>query len=138
MSSSDSPIKKIILVGHCGFDAFSLKQAAEHWSKELAEQVPVVTAEDDATLQQHISGESLLLVNRVLGGHFQDSEGVALIEKLNAGETKAPAMLVSNYDDAQEQAVRAGAMPGFGKAKLRDPATTQRMKDLLAGARQPG
>jgi hypothetical protein len=40
-------------------------------------------------------------------------------------------MLVSNYTDAQEQATVLGALPGFGKAALRDAVTHQRLTDVL-------
>ncbi len=40
-------------------------------------------------------------------------------------------MLVSNYEDAQQDAVARGALPGFGKAALRQPETRNRLAAIL-------
>jgi hypothetical protein len=40
-------------------------------------------------------------------------------------------MLVSNYGDAQADAVAIGALRGFGKVELRDPATRDRLAEVL-------
>ena len=40
-------------------------------------------------------------------------------------------MLVSNYEDAQNEAVAAGALPGFGKASLGQPHMLARLRPLL-------
>jgi len=42
-----------------------------------------------------------------------------------------PVMLVSNFADAQAQAVESGALPGFGKAALNAPETLARLKEQL-------
>jgi hypothetical protein len=41
-------------------------------------------------------------------------------------------MLVSNYDDAQEEAIAAGAAPGFGKSALYGPLVVERVRAFLA------
>ena len=43
-----------------------------------------------------------------------------------------PVMLVTNYPEHQEQAVAAGAVPGFGKAALHQPETRERLARILA------
>ena len=40
-------------------------------------------------------------------------------------------MLVSNFPDAQAQAVEAGAEPGFGKKSLNAPETIARLSSHL-------
>ena len=69
----------------------------------------------------------LILVNRVFD--TDGGNGIDMIrswaEKKSAGET--PIMLVSNYEDAQQSAIAAGAVPGFGKGSL----GTETMLDLL-------
>ncbi len=44
-------------------------------------------------------------------------------------------MLISNFQDAQQEAVAAGAFPGFGKSQLYDDSTSERLRDALAGRR---
>jgi len=41
--------------------------------------------------------------------------------------------LVSNYTDAQAQAVQAGAEPGFGKSSLGQPQMLDRVRAFLGG-----
>ena len=42
-------------------------------------------------------------------------------------------MMVSNYADAQDKAVADGAVSGFGKAALDDPATVELLGTYLKG-----
>jgi len=62
-----------------------------------------------------------VLVNRKLD--VDGSDGMDVIRSAFACDNLSgmPFMLVFNYDDAQNQAVAAGARPGFGKAELGDP-----------------
>jgi two-component system chemotaxis response regulator CheY len=74
---------------------------------------------------------ALLLVNRVFDA--DESSGVDLIRAVKAEEElrDIPVMLVSNYEDAQAQAVREGAVPGFGKAALGQPHMLARVEPYL-------
>lgn len=124
------PIQRVALVGHCGFDSGSLSRFA----KDFAPEAEVVRVNDQKSLDKIADAETLLLVNRVLDGRFNaGGSGIALIKAI-AGEADAgPTMLVSNYEDAQEEAVAAGALPGFGKSQVGDPTTKQRIVEALAG-----
>jgi two-component system chemotaxis response regulator CheY len=70
-------------------------------------------------------------VNRV--SDADGSPGIELIRALKAdpGLAGVPVMLVSNYADAQAQAVALGALPGFGKADLTAPETTEKLRSAL-------
>ncbi len=72
-----------------------------------------------------------MLVNRVFDA--DGSSGLDFIKtlKADAALTATPVMLVSNYEDAQAQAVAVGAVPGFGKATLGQPAMLERVKAYL-------
>ena len=63
----------------------------------------------------------LVLVNRVLDA--DGSAGLDVVEQIKTDTNlrELPVMLVSNYEDAQRQAVEKGALPGFGKATLGQP-----------------
>jgi len=41
------------------------------------------------------------------------------------------AILVSDYEDAQEEAAGAGALPGFGKADIGSPKFTDTVRSAL-------
>jgi len=109
----------VVLVGHCGPDAYLLKNAI----KRAAPGANVVTVDDETTVMAHASNGSLLLVNRVLDGSFSTGSGIELIRAVATAYRGARAMLVSNHANAQAEAIEAGAMRGFGKKAVFAPAT---------------
>ncbi len=117
----------VLLVGHCMADSFSLSRLV----KQAASGAEVERVNSDRALQKHLNESNLLLVNRVLDGRFEFAEGVPLLASLRAKGITAPIMLISNYADAQESAVQAGAAPGFGKRDIRDPATMDKVRTAL-------
>ena len=82
-----------------------------------AEAIPAAT-QAEALEQLRQEAFDLVLVNRVFDA--DGDSGVDLIQRIKADEAlkTTPVMLVSNYADAQREAVKAGAEPGFGKTSL--------------------
>jgi CheY-like chemotaxis protein len=119
--------KQIVLVGHCGPDSYLLRYAV---SKAVGG-VPLHAADDSASLEPYATPDSLLLVNRVLGGSFANDNGIDLIRELAARPAPPRMMLISNYAEAQAQAVAAGALPGFGKAQTHEPRVAQSLRAAL-------
>ena len=120
--------KRILSIGQCGADHGRFTRTFhEHFNAE------VVSADDEAeaSLQLHEGPFDLILVNRVLDS--SGSSGVEIIKNLKANPIvqPIPAMLVSNYDDAQEEAVKYGALKGFGKGALGQPAMISRVRKVL-------
>ncbi len=117
----------IVLVGHCGPDMAMLTSA-------ISRAVPgatIMRANDDATLAPYLAPGCALIVNRVLDGSFDASDGIDLIRRVSEGENAPTALLVSNYPEAQRDAEAAGAMPGFGKSELYDKETADRIRATL-------
>jgi DNA-binding NarL/FixJ family response regulator len=120
--------KKVALVGHCGPDSSYLRMAVSRALRDAK----VVAADDDSELKQLLAdGVDLLLFNRILDYGFESDEGIEVIRQLRAEHPHVKTMLVSNYDDAQEAAVQAGALPGFGKREIGTPRVTQLLRDAL-------
>ncbi|MEM9021939.1 MAG: hypothetical protein AAGC44_15395 [Planctomycetota bacterium] len=117
----------ILLVGHCGFDSGSLKSLAQ----SAVPGSTVARINDDASLQQRLAEADLLLVNRVLDGRFACGSGVELIRGLAERPAAPPMMLVSNYEEAQAQAVEAGARAGFGKSAVGRPETARTIAEAV-------
>ncbi len=87
---------------------------------------------EEALSALHGNRYELVLVNRLV---FADgSDALPLIERMKADpELRAvPVMMISNYADAQNRAVAAGALPGFGKAAMNDAATIAQLKSVLS------
>ena len=122
--------RSVILVGHCMPDKFMLRSAV----KRLVPGSDIVTVNDEKKLAKHASSQSVLLVNRVLDGRFDTRSGIELIESLAAADDPPVAILISNRPDAQEQAVAAGARPGFGKSDLYAGSTAKILRDAVGTA----
>ena len=119
--------KKVALVGHCGPDSSYLRMTVGKAGRD----VQVLAADDDDELRRLLeAGVDLLLLNRQLDYGFDEREGVALIRRLRLAYPRVKTMLVSNYPDAQQAALQAGALPGFGKRELGSP----RVLDLIRAA----
>ena len=73
----------------------------------------------------------LIMINRLMD--LDRSEGMAILHELksNPQTENTPAMIISDYQDAQEAAVAAGASPGFGKARLDTPQTFELLSNFL-------
>jgi CheY-like chemotaxis protein len=122
------PAKKVLSLGQCWADHGAISQVfMRHFGAE------VVSADTTAEALNLLQEQSfaLVLVNRLLD---QDgSRGLEFIRQLKNDEAlrRFPAMLVSNHEDAQREAVQAGAEPGFGKAALGQPAMVGRVRPFL-------
>lgn len=119
--------KRVLSVGQCQADHGNLS----HTLRKLfsAEVVPVASAAEAERLVGKQTYD-LVLVNRVLDA--DGTSGLDLIQRLKQA-SPAPVMLVSNFEDAQSDAVAAGALPGFGKAALGQPALLDCLRAVLAG-----
>ena len=127
-ASGVSSLRTVVLVGHCGPDMFMLKTAVGRALPEAT----IVAVNDVDALGEYRTPEALLLVNRELDGRFDTQSGIDLISEIAQQTHVAATMLISDLEDAQSEAVAAGAKPGFGKSQLYDKSTT----DLLTGAMQ--
>jgi two-component system, chemotaxis family, chemotaxis protein CheY len=76
-------------------------------------------------------GLDLVLVNRRLDRDGSSGLDFVAVLKGDAELSGVPVMLVSNLHDAQRQASALGALPGFGKAALDEPATLERLRGVL-------
>ena len=127
----DASTLTIALVGHCGPDSFMLRSAVKYAMKVADVPLIITQAQLDAAMKSSTaSNRYVLLVNRVLDGEFDLSEGIELIQLLKASHPAVRCMVISNYPESQQAAISAGAMPGFGKAEV----GSAKMKDALASA----
>jgi DNA-binding NarL/FixJ family response regulator len=120
--------RKVLLVGHCGLDSRYLQLAVRQASGGAV----VEAAEDqEALLAKLAAGHiDLVLMNRELGYGFAPDGGVEMIRLLRGRFANLRMMLVSNYAEAQQAAIAAGALPGFGKREI----GTARVRQMLRAA----
>lgn len=118
---------RVLDVGNCDPDHANIRQLLERCGAD----VDRVMFVEDAIQRLRASNYELVMVNRLI---FADgSDGLPLIERMKADESlrPVPVMMISNYAEAQDRAVAAGAVRGFGKAALHDPQTIERVRSLL-------
>jgi CheY-like chemotaxis protein len=120
---------RVLSIGQCPADHAAI-------SRVLADQfqaaVIPVDNEDQAALELRRAPVSLILVNRIFDADGR--LGLEFIRRWKEAEPHVPIMLVSNYEDAQKDALQAGAVAGFGKAALGQPAMLDRLRPYLAEA----
>ena len=121
-------INRVALVGHCGMDSHMLSDTVR---QAMGPEIQLTTAHSTQELEGELSAGALLLINRQLDGRFATSNGVELISSLMALTEPPVLMLISNYPEAQNQAMKAGAQRGFGKSQLGTPQTTALLRQTL-------
>ena len=121
--------KRVLSVGQCGADHGGITRTLR---QAFGAEVVAAHSAADVLQQVQYGAYALVLVNRVLDA--DGSAGVDVVRAIKADEAlrRVPVMLVSNYADAQEEAVSAGAEPGFGKAELGRPEMIERVRPFLA------
>jgi two-component system chemotaxis response regulator CheY len=109
------PNPRVLSVGQCAIDQGAMSRFFQ--SHFQADVTAAATAEH-ALADLRARSVDLVLVNRI--GDRDGVPGTELIRSLKADPALAavPVMLVSNYAEAQQEAVGLGAVPGFGKAEL--------------------
>lgn len=125
---SDTAKKIVGLVGHCVPDSSHLTMTVGRAAPGAIVRRVTDEASTQALLQ---SGVDLLLVNRAMEPGYADTLGTDYIRRLRADHPHVKLMLISNYPESQAEAVRDGALPGFGKAELTRPETIEKLKLAL-------
>jgi hypothetical protein len=121
--------KRVILVGHCNVDGPRLQ--SEIASCVQGAEVLRINSDNDLRRTCEEGGD-LWLINREPVG-FGRSAGVDLVRQVCGGHPGAKVMLVSDYPEAQADAVAAGAMPGFGKRDIGSPKLAETVRNALNG-----
>ncbi len=124
--TSEARRARVLDVGQCNPDHNAIASMISHdFVADVDRASSVPEALDLIRKQQY----DLVLVNRII---FDDgSDGMELIRQAKREELTVPIMLVSNYEEAQLQAVAAGAVQGFGKASLHASRTHEHLARFL-------
>jgi len=120
--------KKVLSIGNCRYDHGRLASLlSEHFQAEVV----YARQTDEALEKLRAERFDLVLVNRIF--HRSGQEGLEVIRRLKAEPDLAatPVMLLSNYPEFQQQAVAAGAEPGFGKEEYDSPTVIEELRRFL-------
>jgi CheY-like chemotaxis protein len=122
------PNRQILSIGQCAADHFRITQTfKEHFAAE------VVGADNEEEAKQILEQRKfdLILINRVLDANGASGLAVISVLRQDPANEAMPIMLVSNYTEAQMEAVERGAVKGFGKAALGQPAMLATVRRVL-------
>lgn len=109
-------MKNVLDVGNCSFDHQNLQRVlSEHWKVELKR----TTTLNEAIRELDSCSYDLVVVNRILEG--DGASGMDLVKHVVQNPTSKglPIVLLTNYPEVQEEALREGASASFGKRDLR-------------------
>ena len=123
------PQKTVLSVGQCGPDQTALAGFLNaHFD------VQILTSDLLPDTLETLRGRTvdLVLINRKLDADYSDGMEILTSIREDPALRDIPVMIISNFDDAQQAAVAAGAARGFGKAELSDPATRDTVAAILA------
>ncbi|MCO6438983.1 MAG: response regulator [Phycisphaerae bacterium] len=130
MATPGNPTSRpsVLTVGHCAPDHAAL---AGVLARAGAKEIRAADTTEEAVSRYRELHPDLTLVNRIFD--LDGASGLDLIARLTSAESEStPVMLVSNYADVQQQAVAAGALPGFGKNDLHSPELLERLMSFLS------
>ena len=119
---------RVLDVGQCVPDHAAIRRLLE---SKFSAQVVQTHGLADTLAELRQREFSLVLVNRKLDADYSDGMEILKQIKTDPKLAAVPVMLVSNYPDAQQQAVEAGAEMGFGKAQLASGETHARLAAVL-------
>ena len=121
--------KRVLSVGQCGADHYGITQ---YLRQHFDARITAADRQDEALERLREGGIDLVLVNRKLD--IDGSDGLRIVRAIKGDPefAETPVMLVSNYPDAQQQAVAAGAEYGFGKSEYGSAEVLERLRRFLA------
>ncbi len=124
----------VLDVGNCGPDHGAIKRMLQTNFNATVLQSHGL---DDTLQILRTKKVDLVLINRKLDQDYSD--GVEILKQIKADSAIAavPVMIITNYEEHQNNAVALGAVYGFGKLEINSAATKEKLSKLLAPAPQP-
>jgi Response regulator containing a CheY-like receiver domain and an HTH DNA-binding domain len=121
--------RKVLSVGQCDLDSASLARFLDRYFRVAIERAALP---EEAMERLRVERFDLVLINRKLDADYSDGREIVRSIKQDSELAETPVMLVSNHDEAQQEAVELGAEYGFGKLEYADPRVIERLKPFLS------
>lgn len=122
------PARRVLSIGQCNPDQGAITRLLlQHFDA----QVKAAHTAEEGFKELKAQPMDLVLVNRRFD--YDGGSGVEFVKQLKQDPElqQTPVMLVSNFEEAQQEAMRAGAVRGFGKDSLHAPQTVARLRGYL-------
>ncbi len=122
-------MKQVLSIGQCRPDHAAISRLlTQNFSVEITE---AALAPEALTLVRERTFD-LVLVNRKLDADYSEGTDIIQAMQADAALSAVPIMLITNYAEHDEAAVKMGAVSGFGKAALASPETLEKLGRFLA------
>ena len=121
--------RKVLSIGQCDPDSASLARFLGGHFRVAIERAALP---DEALDKLRSARFDLVLINRKLDADYSDGTEIVKAIKKDSALAKTPVMVVSNHDEAQQEAVALGAEYGFGKLEYAKPEVVERLKPFLS------
>ncbi|MBS1257892.1 MAG: hypothetical protein MAG551_00945 [Candidatus Scalindua arabica] len=120
-------MKNVLIVGHCDQDNPQITSLIEkNFSATVTREKLLKNTIGCLEKQDY----DLVIINRI--GAFDQKRGLELIKEIkNDGRFNTPLMMITNFKDQMEEAIKSGAVPGYGKDKLYDEETLKLLSKYL-------
>ncbi|MCP4269415.1 MAG: response regulator transcription factor [Candidatus Brocadiaceae bacterium] len=120
-------MKNVLIVGHCDLDH---PQITSLIKKNFTANVTRLKQLKETIGYLEKYDYDLVIINRM--GAFDQESGLELIKNITQkGHFHVPLMMVTNYKDQMDIAIKIGAVPGYGKDKLYDIETIELLSKYL-------
>lgn len=120
-------MKNVLIVGHCDLDNPQITSLIEENFSANVTRVKLLKKTREFLEKQDYD---LVIINRI--GAFDQESGLELIKEIKqSGYKELPLIMVTNFQDQMDEAVKLGAVPGYGKAKLHEKETLELLGKYL-------
>ncbi len=120
-------MKNVLIIGHCDLDNPQITSLIEKTFSVKTTRLKMLEKAVESLEKQDYD---LVIINRI--GAFDQESGLELIKAIKQdGRFKVPLMMVTNYKDQMEEAIKCGAVPGYGKDRLHDKDTIELLSQYL-------
>jgi DNA-binding response OmpR family regulator len=120
-------MKNVLIVGHCDLDNPQITSLIEKNFSAKVTRVKLLKKAIDCLEKQDYD---LVIINRI--GAFDQEGGLELIKEIKKdGRFNTPLMMVTNFNDQMDEAIKCGAVAGYGKDKLYDEETVELLSKYL-------
>jgi len=106
-------MKKLLCVGNCGFDGPEIKRILEN---NFDVEVLNIGTIDESLKKMKNEKFDLIIVNRICA--TDNTPGIKLIDHIKKNKIRIPIMMITNYKDKMDEALKHGAVPGCGKEDI--------------------
>ena len=127
--------KTVVDCGNCGPDYNSIRKLVQSQFDAVVVQTHGLEDTLEVLAQRPVD---LITVNRKLDRDYSDGMDVIRGIKADPRYAAVPVMLITNYEEHQQAAIAAGAVRGFGKLAIGDPATAALLEPYLRAAQSAG